>query len=343
MNAWAPAVFLNSPILHSAELFLLAGVGFLAIGSLSSAGIVRVVGTRLSRWEPAARHRALLLLAAMPVLTALGLLLAASLPSLISLVVPSLDHCALHEDGHAHLCFVHLPRTGIGITLGLGLVFVASYVLVRGAFAASGTWRALRVLSTLAKTGQERLDLGVTVLETSQPICIAAGLFRPRVLFSRGLIETLGEQERDILLAHERAHVRRRDAFFASFARGLVLAQFPATARWLVSEIEIAAEQACDEEAAGVVGDRVAVASTILAVERATQDATAKRLAPLALAFAERAIGRRVESLLAAPAAAPTRWPRAVVTCFGAAALGALGISGELHHATESLLSIIAR
>src|SRR5688572_15113096 len=186
---------------QSAQLFLLAGVVFLAIGALSAAVVVRLFGARLSRWEPRARHRALTLLAALPALSAVGLLFAASLPSLVALLVPGLDHCPVHDDGHAHLCFVHLPHVGIHTGLLVSLVFLASYALLRAGFAASSVLRALRVVAALARTGERRSDLGITIVETRQPLCFAAGLFSPHVLLSRGLFDALGAEELAVILA----------------------------------------------------------------------------------------------------------------------------------------------
>ncbi|WNG17428.1 M56 family metallopeptidase [Cystobacter fuscus] len=329
-----------SPALHSVQFFLLAAVAFLALGSLLSAVGARAFAARLSRWEPRARHRALVLLAVLPVLTALALMLSASLPSLLSLVVPELDHCATHDDGHAHLCFVHLPGSGIHLAWVLGLVFLVSYASLRVALGASDVVRAVRVLGALTRTGEPRRDLGVIVLETSRPVCLTAGLWRPRVLLSRGLLDSLGEEERAVVLAHERAHVRRRDALVASLVRALAVVHLPRVARWLVRELEIAAEQACDEDAARAVGDRVAVASAILSVERATRHAVAERLVPVAVAFGQCAVARRVESLLAEPV--PTRSLRGVALGLVAALMGVLGTSATLHHLTESLLSVVA-
>ncbi len=327
-------------VMHSAELFLLAWLVFIAVGSISSAMAVRALERRIAGWEPSARHRALVLIAALPVLIAAALMLSAILPSIVSLDLPGFDHCTAHNDGHPHLCFVHLPKMGMNTAFVLLLILVTSYALLRVAFASMRVARALRVLAVLAMSGEQRRDLGVTIIETSQPLCLAAGLFRPRVLLSRGLLESLSREDRAAVLAHERAHVRRRDALVACVVRALATLHFPRMARWIVREVDIAAEQACDEEACQIVGDRVAVASAILAVERVAQHAAAEQLAPVAVAFGQRAAERRVEALLAEPGT-----PRSLVTlgaALGVAAIGVLAASLQLHHLVESLLSFVA-
>ena len=58
----------------------------------------------------------------------------------------------------------------------------------------------------------------------------------PRVLLSRGLFDALSAEERAVILAHERAHVRRRDALVGSVARAVAVFHLPWVGRWLVHE-----------------------------------------------------------------------------------------------------------
>lgn len=326
-----------SPVVQSALFFALAGVAFTFVGALGAAALVRLGGERLLGWEPRARHRALLWLAALPALAGVGLLFTVSLPSLLGLAVPTFDHCPAHAGGHSHLCFAHPPEVGIHPALVLGLGFLASYLVLRAALAVASLWRASRVAATLADTGEPLADLGVTVIETARPVCLTVGLWRPRVVLSRGLLETLSVEACAVVVAHERAHVRRRDALAASLVRALAVLHVPAVRRLLLRELSIAAEQACDEEAAGLA-DRIVVAETILTVERAVQHAPA--LGAVAVAFGACAVERRVEALLEEPA--PRRPLRRLALTCAAAVACVLVLAGELHHLAESALSVIA-
>ena len=82
-----------SAVLQTVQFFLLAGITFLLVGTLVSAALTRVAAPRLAALEPQARYRVLVLLACLPLFTALTLLLSATVPSLLALVVPELDHC----------------------------------------------------------------------------------------------------------------------------------------------------------------------------------------------------------------------------------------------------------
>jgi hypothetical protein len=329
-----------TPVLHSIELFGLAWLVLAGLGSLLSAAIVRLVAGRVVGLEPRTRHRALALLAALPLLIAAALMLSATLPSLLSLELPGFDHCVVHHDGHPHLCFLHLPQMGMNSGARFVLLVFLGHAALRTLVASARVARSLQGLRSLRLSGEERADLGVTVIETPQAVCLTAGLWRPQVLLSRGLIATLSAEERSIVLAHERAHVRRRDALVASAVRVLAALHIGAVARWLVQELGVAAEQACDEEAGDVMGDRIAVAAAILTVERAVQQSAAIDLAPLALAFGACAVERRVEALLTEPV--PPRSLLAILAVGAGIAMALLAQSGELHHLIEALLSYVA-
>lgn len=328
-----------SVLLQNIPILVLAALAFSVLGALLAALIAFALASRIARFEPRVRHRALVLIAVLPVLTASTLMLSALLPAVLSFVVPSLDHCTAHDDVHAHLCLVHSSQASLNLPCVLFMAFVLTYAAVHGLLSLMRVGRALRVVRALAATGERREDLGVIVVEAHAPICVAAGLMRPEILVSRGLIEALGDEERAVVLAHERAHVRRRDALVAAIVRVLRTLHFPFVDRWLAAELSIAAEEICDDEAAGVVGDRLAVASAILRVERLAL-APATGLAQVAVGFGTLGLDRRIASLLGPSRTSGTL--RVPIACFVVGLLSAVATSPEIHHATESVLSLVA-
>lgn len=328
-----------TPVLQSLQLFLLAGVSFMVAGAALAAGITVALSRILPELEPGARHRVLLLVLALPLLAGVGLLFFASLPSLFGLVVPGLDHCPTHDDHHAHLCFIHLPSRAVSAAPLLAVVFLVTYAGVRAALAAADILRAVRVARALERSGVACTELDATVIESPRPVCLTVGLSRSRVLVSRGLLSLLDASERSIVLEHERAHVRRGDALLAMVARACALFHLPPVARWLLRELQIAAEQACDEAAADAAGDRAAVAAVILKVETAVQHRVPDELQPVAVGFGECAVARRVDALLAAPRAPmPVKYLQYALVI---AVLALFASASGLHHTTESLLSVI--
>jgi len=268
---------------------------------------------------------------------ALAFVASSLLPSLVSLFDPSFDHCRTHDDGHAHLCLIHLPRAGAS---GIGWLLASLPI----AWVAAGcvddlwaVWQARRAVRAVRATcrnsgGQPYLELPV-----DYPLCVAVGLWNPVVVVSTGLINAVSPEVLQSAMAHELAHVRRHDTLTRVLARIATLLYWPTVRREMMAALELAAEQACDDDAAESVGDRLQVAEAILAVERVLADAPAPLVGALASSFARGAAEARVEALVA------ERLPRRAATAFAlapaSAAIGLLLASDHVHHLTESLLS----
>jgi Zn-dependent protease with chaperone function len=143
---------------------------------------------------------------------------------------------------------------------------VVSLVRVTYVFA-----RMRAVVTALERTGPERLphdDLPVYGLASPRALCFTVGILSPRVYLSSGLVEGLSFQNREAMLAHEAAHIRRRDGLTTAF---LVVFYhlFPLPGgRLLCQEWERAAERACDAEAAQRIGDPCDVAAALVEVTR---------------------------------------------------------------------------
>ena len=322
----------------SLPLFGLTALATMVIGALAGVLAVVAVRRRVLGCDPCHRHRALVVLAALPASIGATLLLSAALPPIVALVIPALDHCGAHDDVHAHLCFRHAPDSipsWVQLTL-LAAVAIATTKLVRTLVRLR---RASRVLRTLIRSGDADATLDVTIVETPLPICMTVGLLHPRIVIARELLAGLAPQQREIVLAHERAHSTRRDTLSMAVARALGSLHLPSVARWISTELDIAAEQACDEAAAERVGDRVAVAATILAMRRAWL-VDPGTIGALGHGFAMQALERRVRALLAEPlppdSLAVHRW--CLLSCLALV----LACAGALHHWTESAVSHVA-
>ncbi|MEU9409927.1 M56 family metallopeptidase [Streptomyces sp. NPDC048281] len=140
-------------------------------------------------------------------------------------------------------------------------------------------------------------DTELAVLDDDVPLAFALPGAPGRIVVSRGMLRCLGAAEREALLAHERAHLRRRHHVFQSVWR-LTAALNP-----LLRPVAVAGnfvlERWADEEAAERVGDRRLVAH---AVGRAAL-ASAGASRPAALAATGGVVPQRVRALLAPPPA----------------------------------------
>ncbi len=288
-------------VLSSPLLVLLVGCGVLAL--------LR----RLDDW--AARRALQLLVLAVP-LVSLGIGLG------------GLHHFA----GQA--CFLGTPpwdyTLGLALPLGMGLVALAGLGLglVRLALLARLSGRAGLPAGAALQAAVERLAwrLGVPrpcvrLCASERPLALAYGIARPTLLLSTWLVTHLDRQELEAVLAHELAHLARRDPFITWLATVLRDAFCYLPTSWLAyRQLQRERELACDDLAVGVTRRPLALASALAKVwQRAAAGPVLTAAASLAATSA--AIEARIQRLLAAPP------PMTHHTCSRPAALGIAAVA----------------
>jgi D-alanyl-D-alanine endopeptidase (penicillin-binding protein 7) len=154
-----------------------------------------------------------------------------------------------------------------------------------------------------ARMGLMNLDVRISA-RVAGPVTI--GIVRPAVLLPEGLLERQGEEVTEAALAHEMAHVRRRDGT-RKLVEELMLAliAWHPLARWLSAQLDHTRELACDEDAARAIeGPRQYSRSLVaIAMEVAARPVTAPGLCSMG----EGSLRQRVERLLAG-ARRPPGW-----------------------------------
>ncbi len=207
-------------------------------------------------------------IASAPVAAAVAVAVVAR-PAIADFLIPA--HC------HGSQCGAHSPfYTGDSVALV--------------ALAAAGSLAVLAMLAMLAwavRRGRRQLRLlrrftrdSVTdyrILESQDLVACCAGLWRPQVILSRGLIDRLRPDELRVVLAHERAHAARLDNLRALLLRCLTLF-WPAPLRERAcSDGRADAEQACDLYAARTVAGSESVAAVIRILSEWHSPSTAVR------------------------------------------------------------------
>lgn len=326
----------------SAGLIVLAATAwmlFLVATSLVVASTFAGARRVLRSLHPATRAIMLRLLAVAPVgLATCGLLLCFA-PKLIVAGVGSVDHCRDHGDPHAHFCLNHPPDMSYGAPVWVGLAILSGLGFVTLALRGARFRRSSQVLRQLVHTSRFDSRRRAWWVDADDPVALSVGVFRPRTLLSKGLARALPDRLLTAVLAHEHAHARRRDILWKLAAELLSLGHLPGSRRAILTELELACEQACDEEAGAALGNRVQVAEALLAMERVRQRAMGASSA--ALAFGEHQLTARVESLIGdAPRRRGERLVAIAVGLFGA--LVAILAADPLHHLTETLIHHVA-
>ena len=178
----------------------------------------------------------------------------------------------LHHLWHAWAGAVLRSRIGHGALHGANVLFLllAGACLTRAVYlfarqrALAGALRTLRP----RRVPCDEEAFPVYCLPSAQPLCFTVGLLRPRVYVSSALLAQLSDGDRAAMLAHEAAHIRRRDGLV-----GLLLTVFYAllplpAGRLLYADWRRAAERACDTEAAQRVGSPCEVTQALVRVAR---------------------------------------------------------------------------
>ncbi len=237
--------------------------------------------------------------------------------------------------------FRHEDPVSLTIALIAGLLLAAAAVA-----AARLLWGRLRALFTAGldaacMPGPDQL----AVVDDPAPDAYAVPGLPGRIVVSTGMLSALDGAEREVLLAHERAHLAAHHYLFVAAAQ-LGAAANPFV-RPLASAVTYTAERWADEYAAAVCGDRRRVARTVGKAALAGRRSPARRLPPVALGLIRtrdplRSAGpvpRRVAALLAPP---PRH--RLVLPAVTAAVLAAAGLAAwEAAHDLHELLRLAGR
>ncbi|MFK0050381.1 M56 family metallopeptidase [Streptomyces sp. NPDC090741] len=219
-------------------------------------------------------------------------------------------------------------------------------VLLAAASTAAGRMLWLRI-RTLARSAAEAKcfpgrDQLVIVDDPAAEAYAVPGL-PGRIVVSTGMLAALDPAEHEILLAHERAHLRHHHYLFIAAAQ-LAAAANPLL-RPLATTVTYTIERWADESAATSTGDRVRVARTVgKAALAAKRTRTRFRIPAAALALVGRfsstgpgPVPRRVAALLAPPLRG-RGLPLAMITCL---LLATALCAAEAAHDLESLLELV--
>ncbi|HEX8598642.1 MAG TPA: M56 family metallopeptidase [Chloroflexia bacterium] len=209
------------------------------------------------------------------------------LVALAGLLIPALSVVLLSVfTAHflAHVCFLAAPPLDVAITqaligvgaLGLAIAFTLN--VLRATLLPiqmkRRSWEApshlLERVRRLACGTDLRMSLsrvpGVRVCADTEPWALAAGLLRPQLVVSSGLLAFLDDEELDAVLTHELQHVRRGDLWWTALCGVLRdLTWFLPATRHLYALMLSEQEMACDDAVAGEPR-RLALASALVRV-----------------------------------------------------------------------------
>lgn len=215
---------------------------------------------------------------------------------------------------------------GVGYVLGVPAVVALVVVAVR----------MKRIVAELRRAIHATQGQRLCIRTTQKPLAFAVPGSPGCVVVSTGMMNLLEPRERQVLFAHERAHLSQnhhRYLLVGALSQSVVPALAP-----LLAQLRLATERCADEAAATAMGgDRDVVAT---AIARAALGVTAHQ--GLVGAFGGGSVPTRVEALLATPQ------PRRIVASGALLALVALAataaaLSLQVHHVAAVIAHVCAR
>jgi Zn-dependent protease with chaperone function len=262
--------------------------------------------------------------------------LASTIPLLLGLaavgavLLPGASHlssggCHVSLPGWTHLCPSHPDQA-------LDLLLPAMAVLFG---LLPGGLRRLAVL--LREPVGSGAGLEPTLLDLPQPTAMLVGWLRPSLAVDRRFWAALEAPHRQAVLAHERAHLSRRDPLVLMVLRTTVLCSPAGIGRGLVRAWLDGAERQADAVAAGQLGSATRIAEALLSCAK-----MGGRTDALVASWGGGALERRIEALLVSPVVPRARgdagWlDMAVVFVLST---GVLAAAPWLHHQIEHLANL---
>jgi len=321
-------------ILECAAIAALTGTAA-SVLALGTVALQRSFGRRVSAGT---RADLVFIAGVLPALVAVAATASAAMPSVMAALGLLADHCHGHAH-HLHVCFVHggdvQPGVALLGALALAMGSVRACSLVRHGLVFA---RDVRALERLGVAGGDAFP--IVEIPGDALLCHAVGARRPRILLGTSFAARLAPIDLRCAIAHERAHLRRRDPLASVILSAAGLCVPPPMSQLLQRAYRDAAEEACDDEAARDVGDGTLVARALVAVARLQHQPAWPPASAQVFGFGQHRLEVRVHRLLRETAFCVRRAFALPVAAGAALAIfaAAAGYAALIHHAVETAL-----
>jgi hypothetical protein len=158
-------------------------------------------------------------------------------------------------------------KSGMPWPVGFVALVIVGWCLTAALLRAIRSGRTLWAAARAAE-GFTSLDGDLVVIDDQAPTAYTVSAIRGPVVVSTGMLAALSADERRVLIAHERSHLRHRHYLYLHVAR-LAAAANPLLASTSAA-VTRGVERWADEEAAAEVGDRALAARALARAALAT-------------------------------------------------------------------------
>src|SRR5262249_766146 len=169
--------------------------------------------------------------------------------------------------GPADFCLKQIDSSHPSISLLLLFSFFFSRVAILGFRFATDIWRAANANRAFHGASAGTFA-DCRVLPVEEPQAFVLGMLKPRVYLSQGLLATLHRDDLGLVLAHEKAHARRRDPLRRFVAAVGLLFHLPGIAAMLNRRLARSREMPADADAAHKMEERPRLAEALVRFAR---------------------------------------------------------------------------
>lgn len=212
------------------------------------------------------------------------------------------------------------------------------YMLIHKAANASRHLRTLKTLTCLTQN-KDILKAGkdVVVLQSQSPSAFTAGLLKPRCYITTGLIDEVSKAELDIIIDHERAHIRHNDAQ-KKWLFTLLASIYPKrVTRTLTKQFSLATELLADAQVSKSYNG-IDIAHTLVKTARIQRSFTGRATFASVSHFIAGDVEFRVKALIAPPMYRSFPWSYSLLLFGLTVVASTLGVDA-LHHLVEAVFS----
>lgn len=186
---------------------------------------------------------------------------------------PQLGAALIQEHCHEGVCLPHAPLISAATLSGMVLI-ISSAIVVLGfiGLVQLGVMRSQQRLHTLQMLSSATGPDQYRVVDSPGLLAWCGGLLRPQIYVSSGLLAILAPEQLRAVIAHEYAHVCRRDNLRTLILRIATAVWLPPVKKQLWNDFSASTEEACDRAAAARQHPQAVItALSILAEKRGQQ------------------------------------------------------------------------
>lgn len=244
----------------------------------------------------------------------------------------------LNQVAHWHHPDVFYFDNWHGATLMLFILGLV-YLLVRNGLKVFDHLKALDTLTRLSGVNARHREMGrdIVVLESEIPSAFTAGLLHAKCYVTTGLMEQISEKELNIIIEHERAHIKHKDTQNKLMFSIFVLLYPKPLARLFNQLFSLATEQLADAEASKS-HCALEIAETLVRAARMQRSFDGRLHPSLVSHFIANDVDSRVRALVSPPGFQSFPWVYCLLFIILTTIISSSGVDA-LHHLVETVFS----